>query len=153
MTTIITDTKCPFFTQITRVPQGSTEAGLSWLVIMDILLTMVKLHDLSDIFIPDANHRLFRQYVIAIADDIKRICCFPKILAGTSDDSVTVLYASRTRDSPVVARGCYTDKKEDMSQPHLSQKTEPERYQKQHINSSSSQSMTEKAIQTYYTRL
>ena len=59
----ITGTKSPFFTQTTGVPQGSTEGGLSWLVIMDILLTMVKLHELSDIYIPDANDKLFRQYV------------------------------------------------------------------------------------------
>ena len=37
---------------------------------MDILLTMVKLHELSDIYIPDAKDRLFRQYLTAFAGDI-----------------------------------------------------------------------------------
>ena len=91
----IADTVCPFFTQITGVPQGSTEGGLSWLVITDILLKMMKLHKLSDIYIPDAKDRLFRQYLTQFADNTNAYAAFQRYTPGEA----TTLSLCGTRDS------------------------------------------------------
>ena len=49
-------TACPFFTQMTGVPQGSTEGELSWLAIpMVELLQQLVPPDISKVYAPEMN--------------------------------------------------------------------------------------------------
>ena len=81
---------------------------------MDILLTMVKLHELSDIYIPDANDRLFLQYLTTFANDINAYAASPRYAQGqaTTVSVFCMLVGLDIAPSKMVARGCYTDKYE-----------------------------------------
>ena len=68
--TTIDQTKCPYFTPHTGVPQGSAEGGITWLVVFDILLTMLKLANASDLYIQDSCGQLHQQMPTAFADDL-----------------------------------------------------------------------------------
>jgi hypothetical protein len=39
---LITDTDCEFYTAATGVPQGSSEGAITWVILFDVLLTMIK---------------------------------------------------------------------------------------------------------------
>jgi hypothetical protein len=52
------------------VPQGSSEGGNTWLVIFDILLTMLKLRHVSRLHIQDTQGELRPQNPTAFADDL-----------------------------------------------------------------------------------
>ena len=67
---IISDTDCPFFEAETGVPQGSSEGACTWLILFDVLLTMLKLDEASDLYIADHLGALHRQWPTAFADDL-----------------------------------------------------------------------------------
>jgi hypothetical protein len=67
---LISRTTCPYFEQVMGVPQGSSEGGNTWLVIFDILLTMLKLRHVSRLYIQDTQGKLRPQNPTAFADDL-----------------------------------------------------------------------------------
>ena len=67
---IITDTDCEYFIAENGVPQGSSEGAITWLVIFDVLLTMLRNGNTNDIFVRDAEGKLHTQWPTAFADDL-----------------------------------------------------------------------------------
>ena len=75
----ISHTSVPSITQEVGVPQGSSEGGLTWLVIFDILLTMLHLAQASDFYIEDNEGQLHPQMPTAFADDLLTYASTPEM--------------------------------------------------------------------------
>ena len=67
---LITDTDCEYFTAVTGVPQGSSEGAIAWIIIFDVLLTMLHLGECTNFLIKNAQGTLCPQEPTAFADDL-----------------------------------------------------------------------------------
>ena len=67
---IISETTCGYFTAETGVPQGSSEGAITWLILFDVLLTLIRKATASDLYVRDPNGWLRKQWPTAFADDL-----------------------------------------------------------------------------------
>ena len=59
-----------YFITETGVPQGSSEGAITWLILFDVLLTLIRKANASDLYIKDPNGSLRKQWPTAFADDL-----------------------------------------------------------------------------------
>jgi hypothetical protein len=115
----IASTSVPHIVQEVGVPQGSSEGGLTWLVIFDILLTMLHLGQASDFYIEDNDGQLHPQMPTAFADDLLTYASTPEMQQrqGTITSFFCMMTGLELKPSKMVARAINVNPLDAMRRP------------------------------------